>query len=328
MRDEPFRWGLIAPGRIAHTFAKALEAVAAGTLHAVASRNMDRARAFARQYGAIESYDVNSDLVNDPDVDAIYIASPHRFHAEQCRLALEAGKPVLCEKPLAVNAGEARELFTLAREHDTFLMEALWTRALPLYDKIRSWMSDGVIGEAHLLQSTFGFAFPRELQGRVFNHDLAGGALLDIGIYNVAVSQWVAESFPVEISAIGMVGGTGVDEWVSANLRYSPTFVSQFTCSLLSRMANTFSVYGTDGSISIDANFWGGTRATLNREGHTTIAEAPFDANGFEYEIREAQRCIREGLIASPVIPPGVTLENLRILDLLRQKIGLQYRFE
>jgi len=185
------RWGIIGPGRIAHTFAKAAAVVDGAVLHAVASRDADRSRQFAGQYQIPRVYDSYEALAADPEVDAVYIATPHRYHREQALLCLEAGKAVLCEKPLTVNAAETRALIDLAHKKQVFLMEALWSRYLPIYSHVRDWLDSGLIGDVELIQSTLGFAMTRDPNDRLLKHELAGGALLDLGVYNIAMSQWV-----------------------------------------------------------------------------------------------------------------------------------------
>jgi len=323
-----FRWGLIGPGRIAHRFAQALEAVAGARLHAVASRSAERGGEFARQYGAPVVYDSNEALARDPDIDAVYIASPHRYHYEQARLCLEAGKPVLCEKPFTVNAPQAAELIQLARERRLFLMEALWSRYLPVYRRVRDWLQGGQIGEIELLTSTFCFQPERDPADRKFAHELAGGALLDLGIYNVSISQWVVGGDPQKVSAEGVLGDTGVDELTAATLTYPGQIVSQFTCSLLFPAANEFVIYGTRGRVRLHADFWGATAATLLAEGKEATAVLPFRRNGFEYEIEEAMTGIRNGKGESADMTLFETLGNMRTMDRIREQIGLSYSFE
>lgn len=172
MSARPFRWGILGPGRIAHRFAQDLQVVEGATLQAVASRSAARARDFADLYGATAAYDSDEALAADPAVDAVYIATPHRFHFDQTRLCLEAGKPVLCEKPFTVNAAQARALIPLAQAKGLFMMEALWSRFLPVYRQVRAWLDEGEIGEIKLVVSTFCFQPERDPSDRKFNPDL------------------------------------------------------------------------------------------------------------------------------------------------------------
>jgi len=328
MNYESFNWGIIGPGRIAHRFAEALAELNDGCLYAVASRNEERARSFAKKFLAEKVYTSYRELVEDKNIDAIYIATPHNFHYEQTMLCLEAGKPVLCEKPLTVNATQARSLFEKAAEKGVFLMEALWTRYLPLYDQVRLWLDEGTIGKVKLLTSTFGFRFARDLQSRQLNPELAGGGLLDLGVYNIAISQWVTGMNPVEVDVHGFLGETGVDELTSVLLTYKNKVTSHFTCTTMAQCANEFDIFGSEGRIRIHAGFWDSTQATLVQNDRELIVTKPYKTNGFEYEIMEAMQCIRDGKLESPSMSYAHTLANMELMDTIRKQLGLRYPFE
>jgi predicted dehydrogenase len=323
-----FRWGIIGPGRIAQAFARAIAVVADATIHAVASRDHARAQEFAQAYAVPTTYASYADLIADPAIDAIYIAIPHRFHVEQALRCLEAGKAVLCEKPLTVNAREASLLIETARAKRVFLLEAVWTRYLPIFQHVRRWLDAGSVGEIRLLSSTFGFSAARDPQDRLWNHDLAGGALLDLGIYNLTLSQWVMGAEPLAFSAQAILGATEVDELTAVNLQYANGGVSQWTCTLLADTSNSFHIYGSAGHIQVHTPFWGATRATLATAGQELTVSEPFRASGFEYQIEDAMRCIRAGLIESPTMPHAQTLATMTLMDQIRARVGLRYRFE
>ncbi len=328
MSASEFRWGVIGPGKIAHSFAKAMEVIDDGQLYAVASRNADRAKEFAQEYGAPKTYASYEALVEDHDVDGIYIATPHPFHHDQAMLCLEAGKPVLCEKPITVNARDAKNLFDTSKSRGVFLMEALWTRYLPIYDQIRRWLDEEQIGELKLLDSNFCFRAPSDPKHRTWNHELAGGALLDIGVYNIAVSQWVFGDNPQSFSAHSLISETNVDALTASTMVYSDGQISQFTCSFLVDGANDFQIYGTEGRIRIHPNFWCATEATLIKGDQQETKHEPFRATGFEYEIEEAMRCIRAGMLESPGMPHEDTFANMKLMDAIRAEAGLKYSFE
>jgi dihydrodiol dehydrogenase / D-xylose 1-dehydrogenase (NADP) len=328
MSTSIFRWGVIGPGKIAHTFAKALDVIDGGQLFAVASRSSGRAAEFAQEYGAPKSYASYEALVEDDDVDGIYIATPHPFHHDQTMLCLEAGKPVLCEKPLTVNARDAKQLLDTAQSRGVFLMEALWTRYLPIYNQVRRWLDENQIGELKLLDSNFCFRAPDDPKHRTWNHELAGGALLDIGVYNIAVSQWVFGGNPQSFSARSILSETNVDALTAATMVYSDERISQFTCSFLVDGVNDFVIYGTEGRIRIHPNFWCATEATLIQGDQRDTIHESFRATGFEYEIEEAMRCIRAGLLESPGMTHADTLANMELMDAIRAEVGLKYSFE
>ncbi len=327
MSEKTFNWGVIAPGRIAHNFAKALKVVPNASLYAVASSNLERAKSFAQEYECGNAYDNYQTLIDNPNIDAIYIANPHRFHFECAKQCLIAGKPVLCEKPLTVNEAQARELVTLAQAHHTFLMEAVWTRFLPIWKQVSSWLEDKHIGDIRVMNSSFSFNVPRNVDDRLLNNDLAGGALLDMGIYNLTMSQFVMQREPSAIVANGMIGDTNVDERTSVILDYDGVG-SLFTCGLNATLDNTFTIYGSKGSIAIDTAFWSGKKAVLRVDGEEEqIVELPFRATGFEYQIEEVMSCIAEGKLQSNVMSWQESINTMSTMDEIRRQIGLEYSF-
>ena len=328
MAEKRFNWGLLGPGLIAQQFADDLKVVEGAALYAVGSSSLERARSFAEKNGGEKVYDSYDALVNDSQVDAVYIATPHRFHFENAMLCLEAGKPVLCEKPLTVNAAEAKILFETARKNKVFLMEALWTRYLPIFGQIRAWLNDGLIGDLHLISSTFGFSIPKGKDQRWLNPELAGGTLLDMGVYPIATSQWIMGQMPVSFGAKAVVGETGVDELISVVLQYPNQVISQFSTNFLSNNVNDLYIYGTKGYIRIHANYWGASKATLSVDGRDLSVSMPLKAGGFEYQTEEAMRCVRAGLLESPGMTQAQTLANMELMDQIRAEIGVRYPFE
>ncbi|MBC7878644.1 MAG: Gfo/Idh/MocA family oxidoreductase [Anaerolineales bacterium] len=328
MSEKKFKWGILGPGRIAHEFAQGLKVIDDASLYAVASSNIDRAKEFAHEYGGAVTYNSYETLVGDPDVDGVYIATPHRFHFENAMLCLNAGKPVLCEKPLTVNAGETRELIKTSHEKNVFLMEALWTRFLPIYPVIRKWLDEKAIGDISLMVGTFGARVPKDKDERWQNPELAGGTLLDMGIYPIVVSQWVMAAQPKSFVASAHIGDTGVDELTTFSLKYENDVISQCHSSFLSNHVNDFRIYGSKGRIRIHPHFWGTTKATLFTDGQELTVERPLRAGGFEYQTEEAMRCIRAGLLESPGMSHADTLANMELMDSIRAEIGLKYPFE
>ena len=322
-----FKWGIMGPGRISHTFAQGIEVIEDAEVYAVASTNLERAAAFATQYGAPKActYEV---LVNDPAVDAVYIGTTHNFHLQNALLCLEAGKPVLCEKPLTVNATQAKKLIDTAQEKNVFLMEAVWTRYLPIYQVVRKWLDEGRIGKVRLMDSTFGFNFTPDPNDRWLNLELAGGTLLDMGIYPISVTQWVMGQNPISFSAQAILSETGADELTAGLLKFENGAISQFSSNFVSNNGNEFSIYGTKGYIHIHAMYWAGQKATLVTEDQELTVSKPFRATGFEYETEEAMYCIRNGLLESPGITHAQTLDNMELMDKIREEIGVKYPFE
>lgn len=332
-----FGWGLVGPGRIANRFAAAVASLpGAGIVH-VCARDPAKAAAFAARWAADAAAGSSMDaLLADPAVDAVYIATPHAQHGDLIRACLLAGKAVLCEKPLVPSLAQAEPLLALARERGVFLMEALWTRFLPAYDQLARWLRDGAIGELRGIQSSFCFPAPYDPASRLFAPELAGGALLDIGIYNLAATRFVLEHAlgacpePGLIEAQGWLAPTGVDRQVAGTLRFEAQGLSsQFVCSVDAASDNAMRILGTRGQILLPRDFWQATALELWRRGEETQrVEAPFAVNGFEYEIGEAMACIRAGQLESPRMPHAETRALLAWMDRIRAQVGVRYPFE
>ena len=340
MTTTDFRWGLIGPGRIAHRFAEAVQQLPGTRLVAVAGRSDERSRAFAAQWSrdgapAVASHSSVPALLARGDLDAVYVATPHAFHGDAVRACLLAGLPVLCEKPLVPTAAEAQQLTALARSRGLFLMEALWTRFLPLYDEVGLWLRSGHIGALRAVHSSFAFHLPYDPRHRLFDPAQAGGALLDIGIYNLAMSRWALQqslgACPplLRLQCHGVLAPSGVDQRVSAQLHFEGGVVAQMFCAVDSHAANSLQLYGEHGSIVVPHSFWQATQAQCLRPGQDPLAvERPFEINGFEGEVREAMRCVRAGLVESPRMPHGETLALAQTLDAMRRQLGVRYPFE
>lgn len=328
MGNKKFNWGIIGPGRIAQQFANGLKVVEDAVLYAVASTSAERGSAFAGKNGGEKIYSSYEALVADQNVDAVYVATPHRYHFENVMLCLNAGKPVLCEKPLTVNAVETKKLIETSRTKKIFLMEALWTRCLPIYGQVRQWLDAESIGDVKYMNSTFGFVAPKEEDDRWLNPELAGGTLLDMGIYPISVSQWVTGQEPESFSVQSILGKTGVDELTAVTLKYPNGLISQFNSNFLVKNTNDFYIYGTKGHIRIHPNYWGASQATLVTENQELTISRSLAGGGFEYQTEEAMNCIRAGILESPKMTHAETLANMELMDKIRAEIGLKYPFE
>jgi predicted dehydrogenase len=335
----PLRWAIVGPGRIAHRFAEAVTALPEAQLGWVCGRDARRVADFAARWTQPELPPVRvaadlASLLAEPSVDAVYVATPHALHGAAVAAALQAGKPVLCEKPLVPNRAQAEALVELARRRQVFLMEAVWTRFLPLYAVVGGWLRDQAIGELRSVQSSFCFAATYDPRSRLFDPALAGGALLDIGIYNVTVTRWaLAQALGacpplVELTAHAMLAPTGVEQRVAATLLFDRV-ASQFVCGFDGTSDNGLTLMGDSGFIRVPHSFWRGTEAVLQRTGQPAErVEAPLSINGFEGEIAEATRCIRAGQIESAGMPHQETIATLDCIDRLRARLGVRYPFE
>jgi len=326
---KKIRWGILGPGDIAHTFAKGLGFVADAELVAVGSRSMERARKFAQEFGVPHAHGSYGDLVADPDVDVIYVSTPHPFHKENALLALNAGKGVLCEKPFTINAKEAEEVVGVARKKKLFVMEAMWTRFVPVMGKVREWLSEGRIGEVRMFSAQVGFRGGWNPEARDLNLALGGGALLDMGCYTLSFASMVMGGPPAKISGIAHIGKTGVDEQSMAVLGYEGGVIG-FVCSAIqtSVPADAY-VYGTEGSIHVHPAFWAAKTATLKigRKDEET-ADMPPEGNGYNYEAAEVVRCMQEGKTESEVMPLDESVSTMKTMDELRAQWKLKYPTE
>ena len=321
------RWGILGPGSIAERFAAGLKAVPDAELTAVGSRSLERANIFADSFNIPHRHGTYEGLADDSDVDAIYVSTPHPFHKECAILCLEAGKAVLCEKPLTVDARQAEEMIASARAYNQFLMEAMWTRFLPVMVKVREWLADGAIGEPRLLTADHGSRktlSTETLEGRHFNPELGGGALLDVGVYTIALAYMVFGA-PSKVTSLAHLGQTNVDEQASILLGYDSGQIANLFCAISTETSKEARITGTDGSIHIP-HFWEATSATLEVSGKDPVhMEIPFEENGFEYQTIEVIKCLQEGKLESDVMPLDESLSIIKTMDTIREQWGLEY---
>jgi predicted dehydrogenase len=325
---EAIRWGILGTGRIADVFATGLADLPDAELAAVGSRAAETAARFGDKFGIPRRHASYAALAEDPAVQIVYVATPHTAHHPAVRLCLEAGKAVLCEKPFTINAAEAADLIELARARRLFLMEAMWTRFLPLMARVRELVAAGAIGEPRLLTADFGFRHPGGPDHRLFNPQLGGGALLDVGVYLVSLASML---FGQSERAVGLahLGPTGVDEQAAVVLRYPGGQLAQLTAATRTSSPQEVTLMGSVGRLRIHPLWWKPTRLTLTRpDGSEEDFEIPFVGNGYNYEAAEAMRCLRAGALESPVMPLDETLAVMRTLDEVRAGWGLRYPME
>jgi len=321
-------WGIIGPGKIAKKFAAALGMVDGAALRAVASRDAARATGFAKEYGAGTGYGSYEELAADAAVDAVYIATPHGFHAEHAILCLRQGKAVVCEKPMALSAAEVSTMIAASRESGAFLMEALWTRFIPLMRSVMELIDSGAIGAVKYVRADFGFLAPFNPEGRLYNMRLGGGSLLDIGIYPLFLCTQLLGR-PARIVAAGDLSPTGSDVTCHALLQYGDGVSAVISSTLACQTSLTAEIAGTEGMIRIPTPWYKNDRYEWGRTGEPAqlVTLEPM-VNGFEYQIREAMRCRALGLIESPLLPHSFSLMMAEIMDDIRGQIGVKYLSE
>ena len=319
------RWGIIGAGGIATKFCEDLELLPDHDVVAVGTRTAGSADAFAARFGVAHVHPTYADLVADPDVDAVYVATPHPMHHDAAMLAIEAGKAVLVEKPFTMDTSEARSLVDAARARGTFLMEAMWTRFLPHVAAIREVLASGRRGELVLVTAEHGQWFAQDPAFRLFAPELGGGALLDLGIYPVSFASMVLGA-PEHVTAVSDPAFTGVDAQTSVVLRYAGGAHAVLTTTLRSYTTNGAAINGTDGRIEIDGTFYAPTSfSVVTRDGGRERVELPRVGNGLRFEAAEVGRCLREGLAESPYLPLDETVAILETMDEIRRQIGLTY---
>jgi predicted dehydrogenase len=322
------RWGIIGTGFIANQFAEGLAVLPLAELVAVGSRAAQTANNFADKFNVPHRYDSYQALADDPDVDVVYVSTPHSLHKENSMLCLDAGKAVLCEKPFTINATEAEAVVNLARKNRLFLMEAMWTRYIPLIIKVRQMVVQGVIGELQILVADIGFRPKFDPQSRLFDPNLGGGALLDVGIYPVSMARMFFGS-PSRISSMGQFGQTGVDERGAVILGYEGGQMAVMYMSIRNNTPNEAILLGSKGQIRIHNPMNRPTTFTLSRPGRADeVNEVPIDGNGYNYQASEVMRCLQEGQLESPTMPLDESLAIMRTMDEIRTQWGLRYPME
>ena len=327
MTPSPVRWGVLATGRIARDFATDLRVVPGAVLAAVGSRSEASAAAFSADLGdgstrAHGSYDA---LVADPDVDVVYVASPHALHLEHARLAFAAGKPVLCEKPLALNRAEGEALFGAAG--GLFCMEAMWMACHPLIRDLRTRLAEGEFGTPRQVHADLGFVVPADASARLWDRTLGAGALLDMGIYPLTFARMMLGPF-VDVVATGDLAESGIDLDVAVAARHAGGAVSVLTASMTSASPRTASIATDLGRLELPFDFhhpayavWTPTAGEPQR----LEAPSPVLGTGLGNEAAHVQDCLRDGLAESPLVPRDQTLGLLGVMDAVRRQLGVRY---
>jgi predicted dehydrogenase len=319
------RWGIAGPGRIADGVARDFDFVPGAELVAVGSRSGQRAKAFADEHGIARAHGSYRDLVDDPDVDAVYIATPHPQHHAIALAAIAAGKAVLVEKAFTATTAGAQDIATAAREHGVFAMEAMWTRFQPAMRQVRAWLDDGAVGEIRAVEADLGVIRAFDPSDRLFAPELGGGALLDLGVYVVSLAQWVLGT-PDRVLAHGRLGPTGVEQDASLLLAFPGGATALLTTSLHSPMPGSARVFGADGWIDVLPRFHHPTEVVLHRPGvdATSVVALP-RGGGYSHELIEVTTCVQDGRAESAIMPLGDTITVQRILEDAVAQLGVEW---
>ncbi len=324
-RSAPsLRWGVLGPGRIAHRFVREALAYTAQLVTAVGSRSGARAGAFAHEFGIENVHDDYESLVADPDVDVVYVATPHSHHLENALLAIAAGKHVLVEKPVTRNASEARRMFGAAREAGVFVMEAMWTSFLPHVRELNALLERGEIGTVVGLAADHGQALSFGPEHRLMNPDLAGGAILDLGVYPISFAHLVLGQ-PDAITAVGSLTPTGVDGHASLALSYRSGAYALLDTTLWAATPCVAWIAGDRGRVVVERQFYHPTQFRLTRLDGTSWTYDGRVPGGFQYQIAEVARAVAAGETQSPLRTWHATVEVLEIMDTARDQLGVVY---
>ncbi|MCF8226967.1 MAG: Gfo/Idh/MocA family oxidoreductase [Bacteroidales bacterium] len=321
---KKIRWGILGCGGIANKFAEALQINEDAVLQAAAARDKARAAEFANKWNFKSSYGSYKELVSDPDVDIIYVATPHSYHFAHTKLCLEAGKHVLCEKPFTINAKQLKILIDIASNRNLFLMEALWTRFMPGIIKTKKLIDEGIIGKVITAEADFGMNFPFDPEHRVYNPFLAGGALLDIGIYPLFLSLYLFGK-PKKLKAHSILDDNKIDLTTSIITESNSGTVSHLNSTTQANTHVKARIFGTNGNIEFDKWWFTPVNITLRTGDKEEVMEFSPIVNGYEYEAMESVKCLQENKNESDIMPLYFSMMLMEQMDEIRKITGITY---
>jgi len=325
------RWGIVATGYISDRFVEGLKYCDGAVIEAVASRSISRADSFASKHDIEKFYGSYEDMLDDKQVDIVYIGTPNTSHVNDVIMFLNAGFNVLCEKPIGVNANEVREMISIAKEKDLFLMEAIWTSFFPAVQKAVEWVKSGKIGEVKTLSASFGYDGSGDRNQWRFKKSAAGGALLDVGIYPLSIAFSIFGTSPNEVLGV-CHEENGIDEYNSIILKYNEG-IAGLSSGITVKMSQKVLIEGSKGRVIIHDNWWCASKAELvltgddafSYNGNSEVFEAPYESNGLQFEAQAVHNCLNEGLKESPVMPLDESLKLAATMDKLRGMWGIKY---
>ncbi|MEO7394934.1 MAG: Gfo/Idh/MocA family oxidoreductase [Chitinophagaceae bacterium] len=322
-----YKWGIIGPGKIANKFAKALSRVPNSELIAVASRDKERAELFGREHQVKKYYDNYEAIATDSEIDIVYIATPHTFHHRQVLLCLTNKKAVLCEKPLSVNYPSSLELVNMARSNNVFLMEAMWTRFLPVIKETIRLIDNDEIGKLKFVKADFGFSSAFNADSRIYDLKLGGGSLLDIGVYPLFLALLLLGE-PDSIKAVAKLAATGADEEMNAILYYKDEARASLSSTVAATTPIVAEITGTKGSITIQSPWYKSSSLVLIKDNIEKQISLPFGDYGFEFEIEEVTKCLDQNLTESPLLPLNFSLLLSKVINEISDQCNLRYKVQ
>lgn len=333
---EVIRWGIMGSGIMANDFAKGLKYAEHGKLVAVASRSMEKSQSFAKKYNISKVYDSYSELTLDKDIDVVYIATPNSLHEEHSILCLNNNKHVLCEKPFATNKQAAQRVIKVAKERNLFCMEAMWSRFMPIIDKVKLIIQSGKIGEIKMFTASFGKLKEFDLNNNVYKKKLGGGCLLDLGVYPISLALYFL-GHPIESKGFLSFGESGVDEQASIMLKFPNGCQAFLSSNFNVNYENNIKIYGTSGVITVHEPMYRAAKITINKYSYTDklwkkillkiqerylgkTLNISVKGNGYNYEADEVAMCLKDGKIESPKMSWEDTLNVLEIVDKVKRE--------
>jgi predicted dehydrogenase len=324
--ERKIRWGIMGLGKIAHKFTSDLLLSENSVLYAVASRDIKKAKDFGKQYHSVKYFGSYEDLAKDPNIDIVYISTPHALHFHNTMMCLKSGKSVLCEKPMGMNAQQVKEMMDEAQSRKLFLMEGLWTRFIPATEKFIELLEHKVIGDILFIRADFGFQADFDPVSRVYNKELGAGSLLDIGIYPVYLSL-LALGIPQNIKATARYTSTGVDAYCAMLFEFENAAKAKLESTIETDTPTEAYIYGTDGYIKMHSRFHHTEKISVFNSDGTLKNEykIPYIGNGYLHEIEEVNACLQNGKTESPKLTHQTSIYLISILDRVRKEIGLEY---
>ncbi|NOX85029.1 MAG: Gfo/Idh/MocA family oxidoreductase [Chlorobi bacterium] len=326
---KKINWGIIGLGSIANTFARDLVRSDKAKLYGVASRDPEKAQKFGKKYKSVKNYGSYEKLAKDPEIDVVYIATPHTLHFENTMMCLQEGKAVLCEKPMGINSKEVETMIEEARSRNVFLMEAIWTRFIPGTEKVLELIRNNQIGDIISIRADFGFKADTNPESRLYNKKLGGGSLLDIGIYPLYLSLLLLGT-PVQVKAVARMTKTKVDSYCAMLLDYANGAKAVLESTVEARTPTEAFIYGTKGTVKMHFPFHHTKRISLfqNNKQASKVYHVKYKGNGYYNEIEEVNNCLISGKTESDKLPPSVSMDLIRMIDRVKQEIGLRYDTE
>lgn len=318
---RPIRWGIIATGAIAHKFASDLALVPDAELTAVGSRRVESAETFGDQYGARRAHGSYAAVAADPDVDVVYVATPHALHRDNVELCIAGGKAVLCEKALALNGNDAEAMVTAARAAEVFFMEAMWMRCNPNVHALQTLVDEDAIGDVRRIEASFGFVADKPPGHRLFDPALGASSLLDIGIYPLTFA-WMLLGAPTHISSSGQLSERGIDLACESVLSYDDGREARIACSMIEELPCTATIEGATGRVEVAPRFHEAREFTVTTDAGRSTHSDTIRGLGYIHEVEEVHRCLRDGRTESPLVPLDDTVALMRIMDTIRAQIG------